>query len=228
LTPRVANGLTALGLVGLLAAVAVTAPRWSRMLRRPLQTDPVDAETLDPAAARAASPSPEAQRTIKVKLFFESLETRGLALEERVVPLSSDLSSQVRTLVEELAKGSTIGLGSTLSGTSKVLEVFVTASGVAYVDLSKEARDGMTGGSDEEQATVYSIVDSITASFPSISRVQILIENEPALTLAGHIDLSRPLRPDMTLLAAAAPAAAEEPEPGDEMASPAPPAGPPS
>ena len=201
---HVANGLTAVGLVGLLATVSLTAPRWSRVFRRPVQAEALDAEGRDPVTAPSASPSPEAQRTINVKLFFEAVESRGLALEERAIPFSSDLATQVRTLVEGLAKGPATALGPTLAGTTKVLEVFVTASGVAYVDLSAEARDSVAGGSDEEQMTVYSIVDSITTSFPSISRVQILIDNQPATTLAGHVDLSRPLPPDLTLLAAAA------------------------
>lgn len=229
MTARVANGLTALGLVGLLATVSATAPRWSRVLRRPLQSGDVEGRDIEPpAASPSTAPSAEAQRTINVKLFFESIDSPGLALEERAVPFSSDLAAQVRTLVEELAKGSAAGLGPTLSSTTRVLEVFVTARGVAYVDLSKEARDGITGGSDEEQATVYSVVDSITASFPSISRVQILIENQPATTLAGHIDLSRPLSPDLTLLAAAALTPVETPGPGDAPAAPRPSGGPPS
>jgi spore germination protein GerM len=115
--------------------------------------------------------------------------------------------------VEELAKGSRIGLVATLPPETKVLEVFVTARGVAYVDLSKDARDGLTGGSDAEMRTVYSVVDSLTASFPSIARVQLLIENEAVSTLAGHVDLSRPLPPDMTLLAAAALVPSESPAP---------------
>jgi spore germination protein GerM len=227
LTPRVANGLTALGLVALLGTVSATAPRWARILRRPLPTADVEGRDLEPSAP-SSSPSAEAQRTINVKLFFESLQSPGLALEERAVPFSSDLATQVRTLVEELAKGSTAGLGPTLASTTKVLEVFVTARGVAYVDLSKEARDSVTGGSDEEQSTVYSVVDSITASFPSISRVQILIENQPATTLAGHVDLSRPLSPDLTLLAAVALTPMESPAPGAAPVAARPSAGPPS
>jgi hypothetical protein len=38
-------------------------------------------------------------------------------------------------------------------------------------------------------------------NFPAIRRVQILVDDHPAETLAGHVDLSRPLTPDMTLLA---------------------------
>jgi hypothetical protein len=215
-TSRTADVLSAVGLVGLLAGVPLTAPRWSRFFRQPLAATPEEPGALHPAPA--ASPSPEAQRTINVKLFFDAPDARGLVLEERAVPFSSDLAGQIRTLVEELAKGSEIGLVATLPASTTVLEVFVTAQGVAYVDLSKEARDGLAGGSDAELRTVYSVVDSITASFPSIARVQILVDNQTAATLAGHVDLSRPLPPDMTLLAAATVGASESPAPEDPKA----------
>ena len=84
-----------------------------------------------------------------------------------------------------------------------MLDVFVSARGVAYVDLSKEAAGG-TAGSHEELLSVYSIVNSLTVNFPAVKRVQILVDDRPVATLAGHVDLSRPLPPDMTLLAAAA------------------------
>ena len=50
--------------------------------------------------------------------------------------------------------------------------------------------------------SVYSVVNSLSTSFPAVKRVQILIEDKPAQTLAGHVDLTRPLVPDMTVLAA--------------------------
>ena len=74
---------------------------------------------------------------------------------------------------------------------------------------------------------VYAVVNSITTNFPAVARVQILVEDRPAVTLAGHVDLSRPLPPDMTLLAAvdAAPAAGA---PGPGGTSPGAPATAPS
>jgi hypothetical protein len=53
--------------------------------------------------------------------------------------------------------------------------------------------------------TVYSIVNSLTANFPAVKRVQILVEDKPVSTLSGHIDLSRPLLPDLTFVALATP-----------------------
>jgi spore germination protein GerM len=223
-SPRGVDLLTALGLAGLLASVSLTAPRWSRVFRQPIQVASDDSGAAPPPATQE-SPAPEAHRTINVKLFFDAPDTPGLVLEERAVPFSNDLATQVRTLVEELVKGSQIGLLPTLSPQTKVLEVFVTARGVAYVDLSKEAQEGAGGGSDAELRSVYSVVNSVTMSLPSVSRVQILIENQPVATLAGHVDLSRPLPPDMTLLAAAALAPAASPAPEAAPSQQPPPAG---
>jgi hypothetical protein len=141
-------------------------------------------------------------------------------MEEREVPFSSDLAGQLKAVVAELARGSRSGLTASLPPETRVLEVFVNERGVAYVDLSREAAQG-TAGSHDELLSVYSIVNSLTVNFPAIKRVQILVEDRPADTLAGHVDLSRPLPADMTLLVAAAAVPAS---PGPGGASPAPPA----
>ena len=111
-------------------------------------------------------------------------------------------AGQLRGVVEELVHGSKIGLGPTLAPDTKVLDVFVTARGIAYVDLSQEVVAGHSGGSEAERMTIYSVVNTLSTSFPAVKRVQILVEDKPAQTLAGHIDLTRPLPPDMTVLAA--------------------------
>jgi spore germination protein GerM len=200
MSPRQANALTVLGLVALLAVTSLTAPRWARLLQRPLptpadETAPADAgkrENVRPAAARSS---------INVKLFFQAADRPGLMIEERTVEQSNDLSRQIKAVVEELIAGSKNGLLPTLAPATRVLEVFVTARGVAYVNLSKEAAEGASGGSEAELITVYSVVNSLAVNFPAIKRVQILLEDKPRPTLWGHVDLTRPLPPDMTLLA---------------------------
>jgi hypothetical protein len=196
-TPRRANVLTAAGLLLLLGAVALTAPRWAHLLRR---------EVPEPESGATGSVSADeeparVERQINVKLFFQAADRPGLAIEERPVTFSTDLAGQVRAVVDELIRGPRTGLQPTLAAQTRVLEVFVSARGVAYVDLSKEARDIASGGSEAELITVYSVVNSLTANFPALKRVQILVDDKPASTLAGHVDLTRPLPPDMTLLA---------------------------
>ena len=205
MTPRQANLLTFLGLLALLAVVTLTAPRWARFLRQPLgQPDEEPAVGIE-AGAPARLGEKDAERHISVRLYFEAPEQTGLLPEERSVPFSDDLSRQLRMVVEELVRGSTTGLLPTLPAGTKVLEVFVTARGTAYLDLSKEVAQLAGGGSKNELLTVYSIVNSLTANFPAVKRVQILVEDKPVATLAGHVDLSRPLLPDLTFVAMATP-----------------------
>jgi len=222
MTPRQANLLTLLGLVGLLATVALTAPRWSALLRSssgPVEADDAGEATPTPGAEPSGG-SPE--RRISVRLYFQADERDGLLPEERAIAFSADLAQQIRTVVEELAKGpQTAGLLATLPAGTRVLEVFVQAHGVAYVSLSPEAASGLPGGSRSELLTVYSIVNTVVTNFPAVKRVQLVVGDQLATSLGGHVDLTRPLPPDMTLVAL-------EPSPTPAAATPAPSAAVPS
>jgi len=208
MTPRQADVLTAIGLAGLLAAVALTAPRWAAVLRAPAATS-FGEEGVSGSPAPTASVA--AARRIKVRLYFEVAGMDRLAPEEREVAFSPDLAQQLRTVVEEIAKGPvTPGLLPTLPSGTRVLEVFVRRGGVAYVDLSNEARAGLPAGSWAELLTTYSLVNTIVANFPTTNRVQILLNDQAVQSLVGHVDLSRPLAPDLTLVSLVLPAPAQE------------------
>src|SRR5947209_5168592 len=56
------------------------------------------------------------------------------------------------------------------------------------------------GGSSSELLTVYSIVNALTSNLPTITRVQILVDGKEVDSLAGHVDLRRPLEADLTLV----------------------------
>jgi hypothetical protein len=47
-------------------------------------------------------------------------------------------------------------------------------------------------------------VNAVTANLPAIQRVQILIDGKEADTLAGHVDLRRPLQRDESFVRAPA------------------------
>ena len=201
MTPREANALTAVGLAGLLATVALTAPRWAALLRAPAASLEMEEPGPEETAPPVAEGLPATGRRINVRLYFEAPDREGLLPEEREVAFSADLARQLRNVVEELAKGSTSGLVPTLPAGTRVLEVFVQARGVAWVDLSSEATTGLPGGSKAELLTVYSIVNTIVTNFPAVSRVRIVVNDQPVTSLGGHVDISRPLPPDMTLVA---------------------------
>jgi len=204
-----ANALTALGLLTLLLIVVLTAPRWARLLTRTAPGEEAAEEGASPAP-RAAPESEETaavEQKINVKLFFIAPDQPALLIEDREVAYSADLARQVRTVVEEIVKGPQKGLLGTLPPETRVIDSFVTAGGVAYVDLSKEASEKHPGGSRNELLSVYSVVNSLTSNFPAVKRVQILVEDRQVATLAGHVDLTHPLAPDLTYLVGAVPSA---------------------
>ncbi len=80
--------------------------------------------------------------------------------------------------------------------------------GLAIVDFSQHLKLRHPGGSTGELLTVYSIVNTLT-QFPTVKEVQILIEGERVQTLAGHLDISKPLQREGSLIEASGAAAQE-------------------
>ena len=77
---------------------------------------------------------------------------------------------------------------------------YVTERGDAFVDLSGDVVSAHPGGSLTELLTVYAIVNAITTNLPAVQRVQILVEGKEVDTIAGHVDVRRPLERDSTLV----------------------------
>ncbi len=79
-------------------------------------------------------------------------------------------------------------------------------------------------GSSEEVGATQSLVLTITKNVHAVSRVILLVGGEPVETLAGHVDLTHPLLPDLSRAADEAPLVAPMPEPEatSEPAAPSP------
>ena len=71
--------------------------------------------------------------------------------------------------------------------------LFITDKGEAFVDLSREVASAHPGGSINELLTVYTFVNALTGNLPAITSVQLLVDGKEVDTLAGHVDLRRPL-----------------------------------
>jgi hypothetical protein len=70
---------------------------------------------------------------------------------------------------------------------------------VALIDLGDEVAKTLPGGSYSEMTAVYSIVNTIALNFPRIKLVKLMLNGKDVETLRGHLDLSAPLAPDLTL-----------------------------
>jgi hypothetical protein len=180
------------------AVVLVAGAGWSvsRALDRLTGVQPAASE---PSPAPAA-PSAEGVAHITATLFYGSPDGKALVpvrrevgLADGVVPQGREiLAAQLQTAPEELV--SVIPEGTALRA------FYITERGDAFVDVTGDVSSQHPGGSTTELLTVYAIVHAVTSNLPSIRRVQILIDGREADTLAGHVDLRRPLVPDPALV----------------------------
>ena len=116
-----------------------------------------------------------------------------LTAVERDVSYGDGTVEQARQIIEaQIAPASDPLLSAVPPGT-RLRSVFVTARGEAYVDLSREVAAAHGGGSQDELLTVYTIVNALTENLPAVTAVQLLVDGKEVDTLAGHIDLRRPI-----------------------------------
>ncbi len=181
--------------VVLLGLLAWGVMRGLEYLVTPRATTPVDVE--EPGA-------PADVPHITATLFYADADGQALVPVQREVPLAEDTVTQGRhILAAQLETPPEIHVSVIPPGTT-LRAFYVTERGDAFVDLSREVSANHPGGSFTELLTVYAIVNTVTANLPAIQRVQILIEGKEADTLAGHVDLRRPLQRDQSLVREAA------------------------
>jgi len=159
------------------------------------------AETAEQPAPPESAPRPAA-RHIKATLYYVSDDGLRLVPLEREIPFGEGVLDQAKRIVEaQLAPvqpplTSAVPLGTTLRS------VYISERGEAFVDLSPEIATAHAGGALNELLTVYSIVDALTTNLPAVTGVQILVDGREVDTLAGHVDLRRPLAKSLLLIQA--------------------------
>jgi hypothetical protein len=166
---------------------------WLLFIALPRWYEPQPVPTV--AAAPAAPPPAEARR-IKATLFYVAEDGERLVGVERDVPFGESPSVQARRIIEEQLKDAPEPLVSAVPRGTGLRALFLTG-GDAYIDLSPEIASSHSGGSREEILTVYALVNALTMNLPAIARVQILVAGREVDTLAGHVDLRRPLQKNL-------------------------------
>ncbi|MDA8212752.1 MAG: GerMN domain-containing protein [Clostridia bacterium] len=163
-----------------------------------LGKDPQRNSVTGTAGAKADQNSKLGSEKIKVVLYFGSKDGQYLVKEVREIPKVEGIA---RATLEELLKGPgpESNLVQTVPNGTKLLDINIKPDGLAIVSFSGELKAKHWGGSAGEGNTVYSIVNTLT-QFPSVQRVQILIEDQAVETLAGHLDISMPLERNPELI----------------------------
>ncbi len=143
---------------------------------------------------------PEGKEKITIDLYFADSEGSRLALERSEIPVGF-IDILTRNAIEALIAGpEKETLSRTIPEGVEIRSVFVK-NGTAYVDFTSAMSAKHVGGVWTELLTIYSVVNTLTENFSEIGEVQILIDGRESETLAGHVDISRPLKGRIQLLA---------------------------
>lgn len=136
-----------------------------------------------------------------VQLYFES-PSFLLAPESRTLSLPENEAAALRIVVNELLKGSTnSSIAKPFPPDSAVRAAYLLPDGYAIIDLGGPTlTGGWNTGSHAEMMAIYSVVQTLTANFPTVRRVRILMNGQPVQTLAGHISTDKALRPMPSLV----------------------------
>lgn len=132
-----------------------------------------------------------------VILYFAGKQAACLVKEERAI--TGEGKDPRIFALEALIEGPVnSAMERTIPADAKVLDISV-ADGIALVNFSSELQTSHWGGSTGEILTVYSIVNTLS-QFPEIDQVKIIIDGVEIESLAGHMELDKPLEPDFGLL----------------------------
>jgi hypothetical protein len=149
----------------------------------------------DAPVAPASAPAPTAH--ITATLFYGARD--GLLLQPvRVeVPLAEGAVAQGRQIVTALLQPPPAPYVPVIPPGTTLKAFYLTSSGDAFVDLSADISMKHPGGTHAELLTVYSVVNTITTNLQGVQRVQLLVDGKEADSIAGHVDVRRPLERDV-------------------------------
>ncbi len=166
---------------------------------------PANAETVAPPLVPPPAAAPLPQTTggpllMTVSLYFENAGL--LSPETAQIPLGDLLENRVKEAVNRLIAGpADTALAATLPKNAALRRVFTGVDRNLYLDFDIDLITRHPGGITAEILSVASICKTVMANFNADS-VTILVEGKEIKTVAGHLDIERPItRPGCEALA---------------------------
>jgi hypothetical protein len=157
-----------------------------------------------PAPNVGVTPPAETQamlgRKIKARLFYLSEDGTRLKAVEREVVYGEGPAAQAQLIINAQLASVAAPLVSAVPAGTTLRALYLGPKGDAYVDLSRDVVTAHTGGSLDELLTIYTVVNALTSNLPAVTSVQVLVDGKEVDTLAGHVDLRRPLAKNLALV----------------------------
>jgi hypothetical protein len=158
------------------------------------------ARTNAPEVPISPVPTTTPSAHITATLFYGSADGMSLVPVRLEVPLAEGAVALGRQIVRAQLQPPPTGYLRVIPPGTMLKAFYVTNGGDAFVDVSADITRKHPGGTHAELLTVYAIVNAVTANLQGVQRVQILIDGKEADSIAGHVDLRRPLERDTSLV----------------------------
>jgi spore germination protein GerM len=180
--------------VSIALALAIGALVWV-LVSGPSPSQAPGEKPLQPGSTETAT------RKIAARLYYVAEDGVHLVTVDREVEYGEGTVEQASRILEAQLGPAPAPYGTAIPEGTKLRAVFLSSLGEAYVDLSPEMGAKHPGGSLNEFLTVYTIVNALTTNLPAITAVQILVDGKEIDSLAGHVDLRRPLQENVRWVA---------------------------
>jgi hypothetical protein len=171
---------------GLLLAAVLGMGAYLYILRRNEQAGAQSVPDTRPISVPVAGPA----SPVTLYLAYDDLGV--VRAQEASIALPADPAQRGReilhALVGEYAKRPS---SHELPAGADVKDVFLVSDDTAVVDTTPAFAEGHRSGIYVETLTIISLVKTLTANLPGITRVKILVDGKERETLAGHADLER-------------------------------------
>jgi spore germination protein GerM len=174
-------------MLGLLLLVAAGLGIYAWRLQRNVTVEEQRLAQQEQTAAPPAAGPPS-----NIALYLASDADATLYRKQVSVPMPSERSEQARAILRALF-GTYLQSGSThpIGAGADVRDVYLLNDGSAVVDTNQAFADVHPSGVLAEELTITSMVATLNANDPKITKVKILVNGAERDTLAGHADLRR-------------------------------------
>ena len=149
-----------------------------------------EALTLQAAEAGPAAPTVSGkQEHIQLLLAYD--EDQALRWRPADVFLPADRNLRAReTLRSVLAQYLQMPSPHPLAKGSDIKDVYFISDDTMIVDTTAQFADGHPSGILLEELTLASLIETLTANVPGITKIKFLVDGKERETLAGHADLT--------------------------------------
>ncbi|HYN15472.1 MAG TPA: GerMN domain-containing protein [Terriglobales bacterium] len=169
---------------GLLLAAVVAMGVYLHILRGNERERAQNVPDSRPISAPVAGPA------ARVTFYLAYDDPGVVRAQEASIALPADPAQRGREILHALL-GEYVKRPSSheLPAGADVKDVFLVNGNTAVVDTTPAFAEGHRSGVFVETLTVASLVKTLTANLPGVSRVKILVDGKERETLAGHADL---------------------------------------